>query len=154
MATPGHMLNSIENLGSLKSFPKPTGKGSSCSPPRKFRPWYQIWSTKGATNKDWKNLFEVFEPSELSEFCLGQILKKEVIKLFPGCCKLAFGFILALQAPKISQAPIGPYKGLSNAPLNLWPVLGPCIVCCKAAFSIQMFGSCQCEIWLWLQGPV
>ena len=85
---------------------------------------------------------------------MGQILKLEMIKLFPGCCKLAFAFILALYAPKISQAPIGPYKGLANARLNVWPVLGPCRVCCKAAFSIQMFGSCQCEIWLWLQGPV
>ena len=27
-------------------------------------------------------------------------------------------------------------------------------MCCKATFSIQMLGSCQCEMWLWLQGPV
>ena len=63
-ARPGHILNNMENLGSLKSFPNPTGKGLSYSPPRKFCPYYQIWSTKSATSKDWKKLFEVFELSE------------------------------------------------------------------------------------------
>ena len=94
-ATPGHMLNSMENLGSLKSFPKPTGKGSSYSPPRKFCPWYQIWSTKSAINKDGKNLLEVFELSELSEFSSGTDSQKRsdrtVFRLLQACFCLYFG---------------------------------------------------------------
>ena len=45
-------------------------------------------------------------------FCLGKILKLEMIKLFLGCCKLAFGLILALQAPIKARPPLANTKAL------------------------------------------